>query len=426
MTILQVNYNDLLGSRFNGRDLNKYFRRLGHDARQCVWHKDGDDQFTWRLSQKIFSDVLFCSARDLLNHLIGLIERALSVQSLLYPWPIQLLYNKRFLASDIVHYHLLHNGYFSLYAMPKLTSLKPSVWTIHDPWLMCGHCAYPYTCERWKDGCGQCPDLTTYMPMCYDNTRYMFETKKRILTKSGVDIVVASKFMLKMAQNSPILQNHRIHYIPFGVDTTVFKKLDAVHLRNKYNIGLNNLVISFRVTDSEQKGLVYIKDALRRLPLDEYAAPITLLTVYQKGLLDEFKDKYQIVELGTVTDESVMAEFYNCGDIFLMPSTAEAFGMMAIEAMACGKPVIAFEGTSLPEVIFSPVGGVSVPMRDSDALCTAIDRLLKNPDVRKTIGDEAYRLSRIHYDFEDHAKKILDLYEEVIARYHAGAGNDEV
>jgi len=43
MTIMQINYNDLMGSGFTGRDLNEYYRHFGHDAQQCVWCKDGND-----------------------------------------------------------------------------------------------------------------------------------------------------------------------------------------------------------------------------------------------------------------------------------------------------------------------------------------------------------------------------------------------
>lgn len=413
MKILQINYNDLIGSRFNGRDLNSYFRKLGHDAQQCVWYKDGDDQYTWKLAQKLNRSI-----RCVCVLLCSLAEKLLSIQSLLYPWPIQLFYDERFLNRDIVHYHILHNGYFSLLAMPKLTSLKPSVWTIHDPWLMTGHCVYPYGCERWKIGCGECPDLETFKPMRRDNTSYMFEQKRNVLKESNIDIVVASKFMFDMAKQSPIFANHKIHYIPFGVDLTIFKQSDSTVLREKYEINPNNLVIFFRETDHEYKGLKFIKEALRLLSPDDYAVPITLLTVNDRGLLKEFEDKFQIVELGMVTDETVMAELYNCSDMFLMPSTAEAFGLMAIEAMACGIPVIAFEGTSLSNVIFAPTGGVTVPMHDSNALYAAIDRLLKSPYERNIIGNEAYQLSRIHYDFDDHAKRIFALYEEVINRHN--------
>jgi glycosyltransferase involved in cell wall biosynthesis len=244
----------------------------------------------------------------------------------------------------------------------------------------------------------------------------MYRLKKNILARSKIDIIVASKYMLNMVQNSPILSDNRVHYIPFGVDTNIFRPMDSAGLRSKYGISKNSNVISFRETDSEYKGLSYIKEALKRIKLNGHKNPITLLTVNHKGLLTEFEDKYDVVELGMVTDESIMAEFYNCSDIFLMPSTAEAFGMMAIESMACGTPVIVFDGTSLPEVIFAPTGGISVPMKDDGALYSAIKRLLENADERKNIGEQAYRLSRVHYNFEDHARKILSLYVDVIAR----------
>lgn len=416
MKILQISFCDLLGSRFNGRDLNEYFRRLGHDAQQCVWIKQGDDQFTWMLLEKLYYKKPILSIRDLSNYLLGKLERMLSVQSLLYPWSSQLFFDKRFLSSDIVHYHLIHNGYFSLLSMSKLTSIKPSVWTIHDPWLMCGHCVYPYNCERWKNGCGLCPDLKTFMPMFFDNTKKMFEIKRKILEKSQVDIVVASKYMLNMAKNSPILANKKIHYIPFGVDLKIFKPLDKQLLREKYNIKHDSFVISFRQTKYEYKGLQYIKEALTKINPGNYSMPLTIFTVHEKGFLNEFKDKFHIVELGVVTDEVTMAEFYNCSDLFLMPSTAEAFGMMAIEAMACGKPVIVFEGTALSDVVFAPKGGISVPMKDSVALYSALHSLLINQNERNAIGDEAYRLSREHYDFKVHADRMLDLYRDIIER----------
>lgn len=414
MNILQVSCNDVVGSRFNGRDLNKRFRQLGFDAQQCVWHREGDDQFTWELA-----GFLPRMLKRRLNHVVSLAEAVLSVQSMLYPWPLQLLHDKRFTNADIVHYHLLHNGYFSLQALPKITSLKPSVLTIHDPWLLCGHCIYPLNCERWKTGCGACPALGNAMPMARDNTRYMFESKRNVFAKCDLDVVVASEFMLEMVQNSPIFKDHRIHYIPFGVDTSVFRSLipsEKGELRARYGIGSDRLVISFREIASPYKGLPYIKESLRRLSAQANGAPLTLLTVDQKGLLSEFEDTFQVLELGLVTDENTMSDFYNCSDIFLMPSTAEAFGVMAIEAMACGVPVIVFDGTSLPGVIFSPAGGLSVETEDADALYRAIDELLKDPRKRKSIGDEAYRLSRIHYDFDDHADKVLQLYEDVLSR----------
>lgn len=404
-----------MGSRFNGRDLNGYLRFQGHDATQCVWCKQGVDAFTWRLANKLYRGRPH-KLRDLANYAIGRAEYYFSLQSMLYPWPYQLLFDSRFLDRDIIHYHLIHNGYFSFQFLPRLTAMKPSVWTIHDPWAMCGHCVYPYNCNKWMTGCGQCPDLKTFMPMFSDNTKNLFEMKKRIVNKSEIDIVVASKYMLDMANNSPILQNKRIHYIPFGVNLDIFKKIDRKCVRYKFRIPENNLVISFRQTNYEYKGLAYIKDVLGKLDPNGYEFPISIITVNEKGFLKEFEDKFQIVELGIVTDELTMSEVYNCSDVFLMPSTAEAFGMMAVEAMACGTPVIVFDGTALPATVFAPRGGISVPMKDSGALYTATHRLLINGRERDALGTEAFRLSREHYDFKIHADRLLDLYRDVVER----------
>jgi len=413
MKILQMSYNNLIGGRFNGRELNRHFRALGHAAQQCVWQKEDADPHVWRLCDSV--DSLLPGARDWANHAIDLAEGVLSVNSLLYPWVAQLLFDRRFRESDVVHYHLLSNGYFGLFLLPRLTAMKPSVLTLHDPWMLTGHCVHPYDCQRWKEGCGNCPDLASHYRLHRDTTRFLFRTKRRMLAKSRLDVVVASRFMLEMVQNSPIFENHRVHHIPFGVDAGIFRRLDAATVRNKHGIGEGEFVIAFRGTESEFKGLPHIRKALRRLVQERHRAPVTLLTVEGRGLLEEFRRSFKVVELGIVRDDTVMAEFYNCADLFLMPSAAEAFGMMAIEAMSCGTPVIVFEGTALPGVVFAPQAGVAVPKGDADALFHAIVRLMRDTQERRALGEEAARRAREHYRFDDHAAKVLALYEEVIA-----------
>ena len=415
MNILQVNFSDLFGNRFNGRDLNKLFESEGHNTSHCVWLKQGHDEDTWRLSNLLYRGY-FITLRDIVNRMIYFIERGLSVQSLLYPWSLQLFFDKRFRMADVVHYHLIHANYFSLLTLPYLTKMKPSVWTIHDPWAMTGHCVYPYDCDRWKHFCGSCPKLGTVIPMCFDNTRLMARIKRSVYNKLDIDLVFASKYMLNMAEASPLFENMRKHYIPFGLDLNKFRPKNNV--RAMFGIPANNLVLCFRSTSYEFKGLRYIKECLAMLSTTEYAHPVTLLTFNEQGLLDEFEDKFQIIDLGWVKDEETIVNAYNCADIFLMPSTAEAFGMMAMEAMACGKPVIVFAGdNALSDTVFaSQGGGIAVPYRDADALRAAIERLIKSPQERLAIGEKALELAREHYDFKVHAERMLDLYRDVIER----------
>src|SRR5262249_3792 len=132
--------------------------------------------------------------------------------------------------------------------------------------------------------------------------------------------------------------------------------------------------------------------------------------------LNEFIGTHQVIDLGWVNDEEVMLDIYRAADLLLMPSTAEAFGMMAIEAMACGKPVIVFEGTSLPEVTFAPRVGLSVPARAGTAVAAAMERLIDNPDERDARGAAGRRSAEQHYDAERFVGRLAALYRSVTAR----------
>lgn len=409
MNILQIGNTDIVGQRFNGHDLNAWFNKHGHYAQHCVWDKQSNNDNTWELCKK-------SGLRDSVTDLVRNIELQTGVQSLLYPFSFKLLMDKRFCATDVVHYHLIHTGYFSFLSLPRLTRMKPSVWTLHDPWAMTGHCIYPFDSEGWKTGCGNCPRLSTPIAVVRDTTALMWKIKKLLYAKLDIEIVVASKWMLNMVQNSPLftdIPKERIHHIPFGVDLGVFRPIDQERSRHELGIKQDSLVICFRSMVSEYKGLPYIIECLRKLKTEK---PLCLLTFHDKGQLSEFKDRFQIIDLGWVNDTEVAVRAYNAADIFLMPSTAEAFGMMAMEAMACGKPTIVFDGTSLPEIIYAPEGGIAVPQGDVDALLSELQQLLDFPEKRQKLGSKALELAKCHYDFNTHAEKILELYTEVIAR----------
>ena len=246
----------------------------------------------------------------------------------------------------------------------------------------------------------------------------MWKTKRILYRASNIDIVVASRWMFNMIRQSPLLSGSRLHLIPFGLDLNVFRPSDAQEAKKQLGVFPGSVVINFRATNSEYKGLSYIKECLHRLKTNH---PVCLLTFNDRGLVDEFRGRYQIIDLGWVHDENLAATAYNATDIFLMPSTAEAFGVMAIEAMACGNPVIVFDGTALADVTFAPRGGLSVPHRNADALLIAMERLINNPEERQQLGRNALDLARQHYDLNSHVDKMVDLYQDVISKRRAEA-----
>ncbi|MFK4492813.1 glycosyltransferase [Bradyrhizobium sp. USDA 336] len=408
MKVLQLNSSDLIGSRFNGFDVRHLLAADGIETHHLVWNKLSDSN----ASSKFFR---IPRSRDL-TKMLGRIERAYSIHSRLQLQSFTLPLHRAFREADVVHYHIIHDGYFGLDALPWLSRLKPSIWTWHDPWPMTGHCIYPLGCERWRIGCGECPRLDLVFEMRRDRTAQDFEWKQRLIHKSDIDVVVASEHMRRMVQSSPIGRAIRLHCIPFGIDLQKFCPGDGAAARARLGVLPNRLVIGVRAfPDSPYKGFDFFLQALRRL--GEINVPLCIVATHAKEKLNEFIGTHQIIDLGWTNDEALILDTFKAADFFVMPSTAEAFGMMAIEAMACGKAVIVFDGTSLPEVARAPDVGISVPMGDIDGLAAAIRRLAADEAERRARGSAGRTTAEDLYGDRLFAWRLAGLYRSVADKH---------
>lgn len=407
MKVVEVNNIDLPGCRFNGHDLQIMLNERGHDAKHFVFDKLGTNENTLKITKT--------EGGKFIQGMVIEFEKKLSLQSTIFPFGEIIGRSKEFREADVVHFHLIFNYFMSLYSFERLAQQKPIIWTLHDPWALTGHCVYPVDCKGWLDGCAKCPYLDRYAPLKEDNSHSIWKMKKEIYNHMNIDIVVASPWMQNLVKTSPLTSHFkRVHLIPFGVDLKLFKqRKNRKEIRSKLGIAPDSFVIMFRQDDQEWKGLPYIKDMLKKL---NSKRPITILTVGRTGLLEELKEKYQIIEYEWITDNDVMVELYSAANLFLMPSVAEAFGLMAIESMACSLPIIVFEGTSLPSVTYAPECGISLNKGDTKAFVKTVKRLVDNPEECNERGLKGRVLAEKRYDVNRYNKEMLDLYEEVYAR----------
>ena len=408
MRVLQVNGYQSPGRRFNGLSLKPHLEALGVSSKHFVWEQDRQEEGVVSLHGKLLRKV---------NRLTRGVEKVLSLQSQLYSNGMHMRRMEAFREADLVHYHIIHSGFLSMQSLPAMTAEKPSLWTLHDPWAMTGHCIHPFSCQRWKTGCGQCPDLKTDFALQRDTTALNFRLKRMAYRRSNFEILVASSWMENMVRQSPLMDGVPVHKVPFGLDLDFFKPGDQAAAKARLGIEPHRLVLCFRSVVNDFKGLQYVIEALDRL---QTQVPICLLTLNDKGRIEKFKDRFQVVELGWTNDDSVMQDVYSATDLFLMPSLADSFGLMAVEAMACGKPTICFEGTALPEVVFTPEAGLAVPSRDSAALAAAMERLIGDPQERLARGARSRQLAEQHYDIRLQAERMVDVYERVIHGRQSG------
>ena len=183
--------------------------------------------------------------------------------------------------------------------------------------------------------------------------------------------------------------------------------------RRRLGIPENDFVVLFRASTWEVKGLSYLIEALEaRRP----SRSTTLLTVGQRGLIQGLRSDYRVVELGWVDDKALYPLIFSACDVFLMPSLAESFGLMAVEAMAAGRPVVCFEGSALPAVTHAPECGIAVPAGDASALRDSVDRLAADPSEASRRGRLGKSIVAEHYDFERYLDSMARLYRSVLTR----------
>jgi glycosyltransferase involved in cell wall biosynthesis len=406
MKVLQVNSSDIIGSRFNGFDIRGLLANQGIRSHHLVWNKISNEAVSSR-----FFDV---PGSRFAMQVLARVERFFSIHSRLQWQSFLLPLHREFREADVVHYHILHDGYFSLDALPLLSRLKPTVWTLHDQWPLTGHCIYPLGCERWRSGCGACPRLDIPFMMHRDRTAQDFNWKRGILRRMKVDLVVASDSMRRMAERSPVARDKPLHVIPFGINLQKFVPGDTAAARERLGILPNRIVIGVRsFPKSPYKGFDHFVSALRRLTA--IGVPLAIVTTHTPGQLNEFIGRHQIIDLGWINNEDLMLDTYRAADLFVMPSVTEAFGMMAIEAMACGKPVIIFDGTSLPDITRAPTVGLAVPNGNDEALASAIRFLAENKDERLRRGVAGRALAEQLYDERVFARRLSELYGSIVS-----------
>lgn len=415
MNILHISSTDLMGGRFTGYYMQQVLEQT-HTVEMAVWNKTTDNPGVHSMRPSKWLRLPTAVARRC--------DDKLGLEGLTGWGGWALPFRDYFKRADVVHLHLIHNdAYFSILSLPMLSRMKPVVWTIHDSWAMTGGCLYSFDCERWMSGCTpQCPyprrksRLQQHIPFLH----YLhWQIKKWVYQRSDLSLVVASKWMQDRIQRSPLLHHLPCNLIPFGIDLETFRPRPKVESRKKLGIWPDQKVIAFRdngLNTDQFKGLSWLMEALQ---MYEPKGPTCLLILQDGRAFRSLWPKYSVITPGWIDGEE-LAVALSAADVFLMPSIQEAFGLMAVESMACGTPVITFDGTSLPDVIKAPLGGLTVPAKDSVALTGAIQKLLEDDDLRDKLGKQARQIAEREYTFPLYVQRHVSLYEAVIERHHRG------
>jgi D-inositol-3-phosphate glycosyltransferase len=203
---------------------------------------------------------------------------------------------------------------------------------------------------------------------------------------------------------------HKIRVIPPGVDTTHFHPMSKIEARHSLGIADTTQMLLFVGRIEPLKGIDTLLHAISilRSQIPRCLSSLCLSIIggepnrgNEEGdemqRLMALREQLGLGELVTflgARSQETLHRYYAAAEVVIMPSHYESFGMVALEAMACGTPVIASEIGGLAYLIQDGVTGFHVPDRDPKALAEAICLLLKNHDLRSEMSEAAVQYAQ--------------------------------
>jgi len=318
---------------------------------------------------------------------------------------------------DVVNLHWISRWIDQPSFFASLPPELPVVWSLHDMNPFTGGCHHAGECERFTNHCLECPQLKNPGPR--DDAFRFFEIKKGCYAGKNLHVVSSSDWMSAQARRSALLQHARsFHTIPLGLDIQLFKPIDKSCARHAFSIDSERFVIGFACADlsSPDKGGSLLVEALHALA---EKAKITLL-VFGAGKLpdsggrSEPDGRYQLIELGSINSPHLQSLFYSACDVFAAPSRIESFGLTALEAIACGTPVVAFQTGGLVDIVADgETGLLETKVGSVVGLHDQLNWMLQHPTERQNMGLAARQRATALFNDSLMAKRYSELYRNI-------------
>lgn len=303
------------------------------------------------------------------------------------PWAFQLARNSRMDDYDIVHVHCGNETVSDClaFAFSRRIGLKP----------------------RFV--------MSIYAPKVHTFPRSRGELVTAISCHSADLVFSLSDFSKQDISTAYRIAPSKIQVTYAGVDSSFFAALpsrphaDTPHLSLLYSGRLNG--------PRQQKGIDVL---LRSLPLVVRHHDVVLNIIgtgprlEQHTALAEELNVHRYVNFFGFIEHDKMPAYYAQADLFILPSRRESFGLVLVEAMACGVPVVATTAGAIPEVVEHGVTGLLVPPDDPEALAGAMNSLLSDPNRMKAMGARGKQRVEKYFTWDKVAERVIEGYHKIL------------
>lgn len=254
-------------------------------------------------------------------------------------------------------------------------------------------------------------------------------TEKAVLETA--DRIVATSPQERDHMRSLVSQKGKIDIIPCGTDVSHFGSISREAARKRLGIDPETQVILYVGRFDKRKG---IETLVRAVGQCQTRKNNKLKLIIGGGYRPGHSDGNEYDRIASIVDElglsditifpgrlsrEVLPTYYTAADISVVPSHYEPFGLVTIEAMACGTPVIGSDVGGLQFTIVPEETGLLCPPKDSAAFAVAIDRILGNTEWRNELGVNARKRVQEMFSWDGVASQLSNLYVELIKQQAA-------
>ncbi len=251
-----------------------------------------------------------------------------------------------------------------------------------------------------------------------------------MLTYEATEVIVNSNYMKRELQSLFGLPFEKINVAPNGININMFNGIEKDYdFRRQYALD-NEKIILFMGRLVYEKGVQHLISAMPKILAGYHDAKLVIAG--KGGMIDELKAQVNSMGIGNKVyftgymDAKQVCKMYKCADISVFPSTYEPFGIVALEAMLAGTPVVVSDIGGLNEIVTHGVDGMKSYAGNSNSLADSILELLYNPQLSDNVVKKAKAKVKNEYNWAKIAQDTHFIYQKAICQTMAERQKNQI
>ena len=254
----------------------------------------------------------------------------------------------------------------------------------------------------------------------HDETQRYINDTEWMLTYESTEVIVNSNYMKRELQSLFGLPFEKINVTPNGINTNMYNTIEKdYNFRRQYALD-NEKIILFMGRLVYEKGVQHLISAMPKILAGYHDAK--LIITGKGGMIDELKSQVHSMGIENKVyftgymDAKQVCKMYKCADVAVFPSTYEPFGIVALEAMLAGTPVVVSDIGGLNEIVTHGVNGMKSYAGNPNSIADSILELLYNKQLCENVVKKAKSIVKNEYNWAKIAQDTHFIYQKAICQ----------